>query len=387
MISLLRNQKVRNALLQVLYVGSIAVLVLAGVAIARQNLAAQGITSGFDFLFKSTGWDVNFSLLPATANDPYWWYFLIGIINTLFLGSVGLMLATIVGTIVGLARTSSNELARLLGRTYVDIFRNIPLILQVFFWYALITHLPTPRSAHEAWGFLLSSRGLYVPVPNVSNAALAVATLAVSAAIALPIWLGNTARLSQPIGQRRTIQLASAAVALALATIILTLGHLPGLPLLDFPALQGLNLRGGLRISPEFSALAVAIAIYGGSYIAEIVRGGFKSVGKGQVEAALSLGLSPWRVFTLVRLPLALRAMLPILANQYVWLMKATTMGIAVGFTDFFMIVALTINHSGQTLEAIGILMAGFLAINLSLAAMFNRINKAIALKGNQLRG
>ncbi len=387
MVSLLRNQKVRNMLLQILYVGSIAALVFAGVVIARRNLAEQGITSGFDFLFKSTGWDVNFSLLPATANDPYWWYFLIGIINTLFLGSVGLILATIVGTIVGLARTSSNELARLLGRTYVDIFRNIPLILQVFFWYAIITHLPAPRSAHEAWGFLLSSRGLYVPVPNVSDTALAAATLAVIAAIALPIWLGNTARLSQPIGQRRTIQLASAAVALALAAIILALGHLPGLPLLDFPALQGLNLRGGLRISPEFSALAVAIAIYGGSYIAEIVRGGFKAVGKGQVEAALSLGLSPWRVFMLGRVPLALRAMLPILANQYVWLMKATTMGIAVGFTDFFMIVALTINHSGQTLEAIGILMAGFLTINLSLAAMFNRVNKAIALKGNQLRG
>jgi ABC-type amino acid transport system permease subunit len=156
---------------------------------------------------------------------------------------------------------------------------------------------------------------------------------------------------------------------------------------LDFPSLQGLNLRGGLRIPPEFSALAVAIAIYGGSYIAEIVRGGFKAVGKGQMEAANSLGLTAWQVFTLVRLPLALRAMLPILANQYVWLMKATTMGIAVGFSDFFMIVALTINHSGQTLEAIGILMGGFLMINLTLAALFNRINKAIALKGNQSRG
>ena len=115
--------------------------------------------------------------------------------------------------------------------------------------------------------------------------------------------------------------------------------------------------------------------------------GGFKAVGRGQVEAADALGLSPWRVFSLVRLPLALRAMLPILANQYVWLIKATTMGIAIGFTDFFMIVALTINHSGQTIEAIGLLMAGFLVINLTLAAVFNRVNKAIALKGNQLRG
>jgi general L-amino acid transport system permease protein len=387
MVSLLRNQKVRNVLLQLIYVGSLAALVLACVMIARRNLAEQGITSGFDFLYKSTGWDVNFSLLPATANDPYWWFFLIGITNTLFLGSVGLLLATIVGTIVGLARTSSNELARLLGRTYVDIFRNIPLILQVFFWYAIITHLPTPRAAHEAWGMLLTSRGLYLPFPNVGGVAMALAILAVIAAVVLPVWLGRTSRLSQPVGERRTIQLAGMAAALACAVLIPIIGRLPDAPLLDFPALQGLNLRGGLRIPPEFSALAVAIAIYGGSYIAEIVRGGFKAVGKGQVEAALSLGLSPWRVFTLVKLPLALRAMLPILANQYVWLIKATTMGIAVGFTDFFMIVALTINHSGQTLEAIGILMAGFLTINLSLAAIFNRINKAIALKGNQLRG
>lgn len=292
MVSLLRNQRVRNTLLQVLYVGSLAAMILACVMIARRNLAQQGITSGFDFLFKSTGWDVNFSLLPATANDPYWWFFLIGVINTLFLGCTGLILAAIVGTIVGLARTSSNELARLLGRTYVDIFRNIPLILQVFFWYAVITHLPTPRAAHEAFGMLLTSRGLYVPVPNVGGVAFAAAFLAVIAAIALPVWLGRTTRLSQPPGERLGIQLTAAATALASAVIVLALGRLPDLPLLDFPALQGLNLKGGLRIPPEFSALAIAIAIYGGSYIAEIVRGGFKAVGKGQMEAALSLGLS-----------------------------------------------------------------------------------------------
>lgn len=385
--SLLRNQKVRNAVLQALYVGALGGLLLAGALIASRNLAAQGITSGFDFLFKSTGWDLSFSLLPATAMDPYWWYFLIGIVNTLFLGTFGLVLATVVGTIVGLARTSSNELARLLGRTYVDIFRNIPLILQVFFWYAVITHLPTPRAAQASWGIFLTSRGLYMPMPNVSPAALAAAVVAVLAAIVLPLWLGRTSRIERPLGERLPLQLAAAAAALAGAVVILLLGRLPGTPFLDLPALRGLNLRGGLRIPPEFSALVVAIAIYGGSYIGEIVRGGFKAVGKGQTEAAKSLGLSPWQVFTLVRLPLALRAMLPILANQYVWLMKATTMGIAIGFADFFMIVALSINHSGQTLEAIGILMAGFLVINLTLAAIFNRINRAIALKGNQLRG
>lgn len=384
--SLLRNQKARNALLQALYVGALAALVITGALIARQNLAAQNITSGFGFLFKQTGWNVNFSLLPASATDPYWWFFVIGIVNTLFLGFFGLLFATLLGTIVGLARTSSNELAGLLGRAYVDFFRNIPLILQVFFWYAVISHLPPPRNAHEAWGFVLTNRGLYVPVPNVDAMALLAAALAVLAAIVLPIWLGRTTRIDRPLDRRLPLQLGAAAAALLCALAFVAAGRLPDTPFLDAPGLQGLNLRGGLRVPPEFSALVVAMAIYGGSYIGEIVRGGFKAVGRGQLEAAQSLGLTPWQVFTLVRLPLALRAMLPILANQYVWLIKATTLGIAVGFTDFFMIVALTINHSGQTLEAIGILMAGFLTINLSLAAVFNRINKAIALKGNQLR-
>ena len=256
--SLLKNRKVRNALLQMLYVGTLGTLLLTGVLIARRNLAAQGITSGLDFLFKSTGWDVSFSLLPVTATDPYWWFFVIGIVNTLFLGAVGLVLATILGTIVGLARTSSNELANLLGRTYVDIFRNIPLILQVFFWFAVITHLPAPRNAHEAWGFVLSSRGLYVPAPNVAGPALAGAAMAVLAAIALPIWIGRTSRLRQPVSERLSMQLAAAAAALACAVVALLLGRLPDLPFLDLPMLQGLNLRGGLRISPEFTALAVA---------------------------------------------------------------------------------------------------------------------------------
>lgn len=384
--NLLRNQKVRDALLQAIFVGTIGAVVLAGVLIARDNLASQRMTSGFGFLQKSTGWDVNFSLLPTSANDPYWWFFIIGIMNTLFLGTIGLFLATVVGAIVGLARTSSNELARLLGRTYVDIFRNIPLILQVFFWYAVLTHLPAPRNAHEAWGFVLSSRGLYIPIPNVAPWAFALGFAALIAALILPFWIGRTSRVSAPFGERTRLQIIGCAAALACVAIIVLAGRLPDTPFLDLPALKGLNLRGGLRIPPEFTALAVAIAVYGGSYIAEIVRGGFKAVGRGQEEAARSLGLTPWQVFSLIKLPLALRAMLPILANQYVWLMKATTMGIAIGFTDFFMIVALTINHSGQTIEAIGILMAGFLVINLSLAAIFNRINKAIALKGNQLR-
>lgn len=387
MEQLLRNQKVRNALLQILFMGSLALIVIGGALVARQNLIDQRMVSGFDFLFKSTGWDMNFSLLPVSSRDPYWWFFVNGVINTLFLGSFGLVLATMIGAVVGLARTSSNELAQLLGRAYVDFFRNIPLILQVIFWYAVLTRLPPPRNAIEGSGFLLSNRGLYAPFLNVSGPALMATAVAVIAAVAVPIWLGRTTRLTTPPEQRLPLKLGAVAVALLCVYVALALGRLPEAPLLNVPSLQGLNVRGGLRVSPEFMALLIGMGIYGGAYIGEIVRGGFKAVGRGQVEAAQTLGLTPWRVFTLVRLPLALRAMLPILANQYVWLIKATTMGIVVGFSDFFMITALTINHSGQTLEAIFILMAGFLAINLTIAAIFNRINSAIALKGNQLRG
>lgn len=382
----LRSQKTRNALLQVLFVGVIAFIVIGGFVEARQNMRELNLVSGFDFLWRSTGWDVNFSLLPTSSSDPYWWFFLNGLINTIFLGAIGLAAATLIGSLVGGARISSNELLQLLGRTYVDFFRNIPLILQLFFWYAVYTNLPSPRNALQYWPFTLSNRGIYMPGFNVDDWHLAVAFLLVVAAVVASIWLTVTRRISSPPEKRRPVKLAVFSGGLILAAIVLLAGREAGEPLFAWPELQGLNVRGGLRISPEFSALITAMALYGGAYIGEIVRGGFNAVGRGQVEASQSLGLTPWQTFSRIRLPLALRAMLPILANQYIWLVKATTLGIAVGLTDFFMVVAITINQSGQTLEAIGILMAGFLLINLTLAAIFNRFNKAIALKGDQLR-
>ena len=165
------------------------------------------------------------------------------------------------------------------------------------------------------------------------------------------------------------------------------LGHTGGAQIMTWPAVRGLNIQSGYRIPPEIYALVFAIAIYGGAYVAEIVRGGFNAVSKGQVEAAQSLGLTPWSVFSRVRFPLAFRSMLPILTNQYVWLIKATTLGIIVGFADFFMVVNAAITHSGQTFELVGLLMVTFLIINFTLAAILNRINKAVALKGHQLRG
>lgn len=388
MMTVWNNLKLRNTLLQLAYVGGFMALVVSLVLIGRWNLQEQGIISGFDFLAKSTGWKISFSLIEFNASDPYWRVLLAGFLNTLFLGVIGLFLATFIGVLMGMARTSSNDLARLVGAIYVETFRNIPLIVQVFFWYAVVTRFPGPRQA-LAFGdsVFLSSRGIYLPGLNITGLSAFLGLVALATVIGLIIWVmaAQRFRRMEPARKRRVIWLLSAGGVLA-AAVIFWMGRIPGTGFVSLPALKGLNYRGGIRISTELTALAISIAIYGGAYIAEIVRGGFKSVGRGQVEAAQSVGLSPWQVFSRVRFPLALRAMLPILTNQYVWLIKATTMGIAIGFADFFMVVSISINQSGQTLELIGILMAGFLIINFTLAAILNRVNRAIALKGDQLR-
>lgn len=386
--SFLQSRAFRRVALQAGFVAGLLLLVLAATLTARANLAAQGLTSGFAFLWNSTGWEMNFSLLPVSTSDPYWWYLLLGLMNTLFMGTIGLVGASVLGLIVGLMRSGRNPAARLLGTIYIELFRNLPLILQLFFWYALANALPPPRASIDLGGALINARGLYLPGLAVGPGTVALAVLSVILGLGLAIWIlvARRFRHMDPVRQRRGALLAVLAGLMGAAVFVVA-GHDPALPWLTFPALQGLKIDGGFRIQPEFYTLAIAITTYGAAYVGEIVRGGFKSVGRGQMEAAAALGLSGWQIFSRVRMPLAFRAMLPILINQYVWLIKATTLGIAVGFSDFFMVIASSINHSGQTFEFIGILMAGFLLINFSLAALLNRLNRAIALKGHQTTG
>lgn len=352
------------------------------------SLESQGISSGFGFLERTTGWDVGFSLIGYTINDPYWKVILVGVLNTLFLGSIGLICATILGVMVGVLRTSANPVLAFLGTCYVEALRNVPLILQAFFWYAVFTHLPPPKAATEIGGVLiLSSRGIFAPglnlVPGAGLLAGGVLLAGLVLALVFALLPGRSLRMREllPLLSRGAFL---AGVGLALA--VLLLGRVPGESLLQFAELKGLNFRGGIRIPPEFAALLVAMSLYGGAFLGEIIRAGFMSVNRGQIEAAQALGLAGWQVFTRVRLPLALRAVLPTLTNQYVWLLKATTLGIAVGFADFFLVISTAINQSGQTLELILILMGGFLVINNLLAAVMNLINRRIALRGTQLR-
>jgi len=388
MLSLLKNKKFRDTAFQIGFVGALVLLVVVFILTARVNLQAQGITSGFGFLERSTGWDINFSLIEYSTRSPYSRALLVGLLNTLFIASISLTLATLIGVTVGVMRTSGNGMAELIGTTYVEVFRNIPLLLQLFFWYAILTALPKPKQASGLFdSVFLTGRGIYMPALNIDAWMVFAGIVSMIVAGAFVLWLKTARRFTRmPLKQKKTVQRLFWGAGLVAALFFMVIGRIPDTPFVDMPYLKGLNYRGGLRVSPELMAVITAISIYGGAYIAEIVRAGFNSVSKGQGEAAHALGLSRWQAFSRIMLPLAIRAVMPTMINQYVWLLKATTIGIAIGFVDFFMVIAISINQSGQTLELIGILMAVFLAINYSMAWVLNRVNDAIKLKGTQAR-
>ena len=369
---------------QAVVLSLVAAALVAMVISTRASLNEQSLTTGFGFLERSTGWDFSFSVLPYSISDTYSKTILIGILNTLLLGFLGIFFATLIGIVVGLVRTSKNKLFSFLGTVYVETFRNVPLILQAVFWYSVVAHLPRPRSAISlADTVFLSGRGLYFPVLNIAlwSVALMIALL-VAWLFFLP-WLRDRLDRSSSYYKIKTLGW------LLLPLVFILIGYLartPDTPLVNMPALKGLNFKGGMRMPPELSALVIAIALYGGAYIGEVVRAGLMSVPRGQIEAGFVNGLKNFHIFTRVRLPLAVRAVLPSLTNQYVQLMKATTIGLVVGFSDFFMIISTSINQSGQTLELLAILMVGFLVINLSIAFVMNTINRRIAIKGYEVQ-
>ncbi len=382
--SVLGSRKFREIFFQALVLSIVAALLIAMVMNTRASLEAQSLTTGFGFLERSTGWDFSFSVLPYSISDSYSKTILIGFLNTLLLGFLGISLATIIGIAIGLIRTSKNTLFAMLGTVYVEIFRNVPLILQAIFWYSIVSHLPKPRQAYSIGdAVFLSGRGLYFPVFNIAIWSVAIMMLLVVA------WLFFLPWLRERLNHSHSYHLIKRSGWLLLPVILLAIAYfarVPDTPLLNMPALKGLNFKGGMRMPPELSALVIAIALYGGAYIGEVVRAGLMSVPKGQIEAGFVNGLKPFHIFSRIRLPLAIRAVLPSLTNQYVQLMKATTIGIVIGFSDLFMIISTSINQSGQTLELLAILMIGFLIINLSIAFVMNTINKKIAIKGYEVK-
>lgn len=364
---------------------SLILLVAAAAAIAVYIAVslAPGLTRAmFGFLYDKAGWDIPFSFLPYSSGDPYWWVFLVGLTNTIGTGAIAILTATLVGFTAGVARLSRNHLLSDLGRAYVDVVRNIPLILQAAFWYAVVLHLPPIRAAYSfADAVFLSNRGLFLPKFTDMAIASACVVLAGIALWCLARYL-HTRRDRAEQDPRLVRRYAAGGLCAVVLAILLAIFR-PDAFGVEWPARAGLNFRGGLRLGPEFVALLVAITIYRGAFIAEVFRGGLQSVPKGQIDAAQSLGLRPWMVLWKIRLPLALISIVPALSSEFIIIMKVTSIGIVVGFWDLFAVSSNSAMMTGQTLAVLFVMIVIYIVLNYTIVGVMNLINARVRLPGN----
>ena len=372
----LHDRRVRGIIYQAVLVLLVLGLGYMFVANARANLQGQGTATGFGFLFNTAGFSVNQSLIPYQESDTYGRVFVVGLLNTLLVAGLGVVLATLLGFVVGIARLSSNWLVARLAGAYVEFVRNLPLLFQMLFWYlAVLSTLPGPRQSISLFGgVFLNNRGLLLPRPLwLEGSALIVTAIAVSVAvsIALKVW---AKRRRDATG--RTFPLLATSMGLIIGLPALAF-IASGFPLqLEWPQLIGFNFVGGLRIFPEFTALLIALATYTASFIAEIVRAGVLAVPYGQTEAAASLGLRRGATLRLVVIPQALRVILPPLTSQYLNLTKNSSLATAIGYPDLFAVFAgTTLNQTHQAIEIIAITMAVYLLISLVTSLLMNWYN------------
>ncbi|HEX3860638.1 MAG TPA: amino acid ABC transporter permease [Stellaceae bacterium] len=374
------DPRVRGIIFQVLFVAAVLGIGAFLVHNTLVNLHRQNIATGFGFLGREAAFGIGESLIEYAPSDTYARAFLVGLTNTLYVAALGIVLATIVGTVMGLARLSGNWLVRKLAQVYVETFRNIPLALQLFFWWGLLRQgAPAPRQAwHLLPGVLVSNRGIVFPVPQPSPVygwmGLAL-LIGVAATWAVRRWATQRqARTGAPFPT------GWAGVAL-IAGLPLAVFAAAGAPLhLDMPELHGFNFSGGTSLSPEFGALLIGLVVYTGTFIAEIVRAGILAVSWGQSEAAMALGLSQGQRMRLIVLPQALRVIIPPMTSQYLNLTKNSSLAVIIGYPDLVSVANTTMNQTGQAIEGITLIMAVYLTISLTISASMNLYNRAVAL-------
>ncbi len=373
----------RAAALQALLVAAVAFVVWLLASNTAHNLEARRIASGFGFLQREAGFEIGETpFLDYGAAHTYARAIVVGLINTFRVALIGIVIATALGTLVGLARLSRNWLVAKLAAGYVELLRNVPLLVQLFFLYAIITeNLPGPRTAlNPLPGLFLSNRGFAFPVPE-AHPVHGWMALALVAGAVLAVALARWARRRQArTGQPFPTVLAGAGLVLGLPLVVFLAAGAPHA--LAVPELRGFNFAGGGALTPEFAALLGGLSLYTAAFIAEIVRAGVLSVDRGQFEAAAALGLPRRRAMRLVILPQALRVIVPPLTSQYLNLTKNSSLAVAIGYPDLVSIVNTTMNQTGQAIEGIAIIMAVYLTISLSISALMNWYNKRIALKG-----
>lgn len=379
--SLIYNPTFRSAVFQIVAILALIFFFYTIVNNALNNLEARGIATGFGFLNQEAGFGIGLTLIEYNETYSYGRTFIIGLLNTALVSFLGIILATVIGFIVGIARLSSNWLVSRFAAVYIEIFRNIPLLLQIFFWYfAVLQALPSARQSMSLGeAIFLNVRGLYFPAPvfgEGSSVVIATFVIGIVASVLINIWAKNKQRLT---GQQTPMGRIIFGLVVVLPTIIY---FVMGSPIsAEYPELKGFNFRGGISIIPELAALLLALSIYTASFIAEIVRSGINAVSHGQTEAAMSLGLPRTRTLKLVIIPQALRIIIPPLTSQYLNLTKNSSLAMAIGYPDLVSVFAgTTLNQTGQAIEIIAMTMAVYLTLSLVTSALMNLYNRKVAL-------
>ena len=378
-VAIYNRPRIRAVCYQLLLLAAVLGLCFEFALNAKANLDAQKIASGFGFLDNTAGFGINQSLIAYNESDTYARVFFVGLLNTLLVAAIGIVLATILGFFVGIARLSRNWLVARLAGGYVELIRNLPLLFQILFWYlAVLGTLPPPRQSISLFGeIFLNNRGIIVPAPVAgegAGAVIAVLVLSVIATIALRLWAKR-----RQIRTGRQFPLLWTGLALVVAPPLVALVVM-GFPIgFERPELRGFNFVGGVRLLPEFVALLLALTTYTAAFIAEVVRAGVLAVPRGQTEAAFALGLRRGLTLRLIVVPQALRVIVPPLTNQYLNLTKNSSLAVAVGYPDLFAVFAgTTLHQTGQAIEIIAITMAVYLAISLFTSALMNWYNAHI---------
>jgi len=342
-----------------------------------QNMVARGLASGFNFLGVESQFDIQMTLIEYSPTSTYFDAFIVGLLNTLLVAGIGILFATIIGFAFGIMRLSSNWLVAKIAESYIEIIRNIPLLLQIFFWYfAVLRALPKPKQSIEFMdSIFLNNRGLFVPDPNVgegSSILFYLFWLSVIISIGIFVWAKKRQNKTG-----KTFPAFFTSMALIVGTFTLTLTAL-GFPIsFEYPELKGFNFKGGMKLIPELVALTFALAMYTAAFIAEVVRAGIQSVSKGQTEAARSVGLKEGLVLRLIIIPQALRVIVPPLTNQYLNLTKNSSLAAAIAYPDLVLVFAGTaLMQTGQAIEIIGMVMGVYLFLSLFTSVVMNLFNR-----------
>ena len=380
--SLWRNEFARGIILQLLVAAAIVAVAAFFIYNTSVNLNKRGIASGFGFLRNIAGFDISITLIPfSIASSTNARAFLVSLINTLLVSAIGIVLATILGFVIGVARLSRNFIIRTLAAVYVDVLRNVPLLVQIIFWYfGVLTTLPSVKQSIRIFDvFFLNGRGLYMPAPQLQPGFWilpVVMVIGIGAAVAVSVW---ARRRQMRTGQQFHSFWSGLALIVGLPLVV---GLVGGFHVIwSSPELKGFNFAGGMVVLPEFVAILLALSIYTAAFIAEIVRAGVQAVSHGQTEAASALGLRPGQVTRLVILPQALRVIVPPLTSQYLNLIKNSSLAVVIGYPELVSVFMGTVlNQTGQAVEVIAITMAVYLVISLLISLFMNWYNRRIAL-------